>query len=93
MLRNLESTKGSIFSGQLLLDLAAAGMLREDAYALVQKHAMQAWENEDNFRAAIPADPRVNRYLSHEQLEKTFSLQRQLKNIDSIFQRVFGNSN
>lgn len=92
MVRNLESTKGLIFSGQLLLDLAAAGMLREEAYALVQKQAMQAWENETDFGAAIMADPDVKRYLSHEQLVETFSLQRQLKNIDSIFHRVFQNS-
>ena len=44
MRRNLESTRGLIFSGQLLLDLAAAGMLREQAYKVVQAHAMRAWE-------------------------------------------------
>ncbi len=91
MLRNLESTKGLIFSGQLLLDLAAAGMLREEAYAVVQKQAMDAWQNETDFRGAIMADPSVKRFLSPKQLEKTFSLQRQLKNIDRIFHRIFGN--
>ena len=49
MLRNLESTQGLIFSGQLLLDLAAAGMLREEAYKLVQTHAMRSWEGGDKF--------------------------------------------
>jgi adenylosuccinate lyase len=92
MLRNLESTKGLIFSGQLLLDLAAAGMLREEAYAMVQKHAMEAWKNEGDFRAAIAADPSVKRFLSDKQLENAFSLHRQLKNIDAIFHRVFGSS-
>jgi adenylosuccinate lyase len=92
MLRNLESTKGLIFSGQLLLDLAAAGMFREEAYALVQRHAMDAWQNEADFRAAIAADPSIKRFLSPKQLENTFSLHRQLKNVDSIFHRVFGNS-
>src|SRR5712692_4500685 len=53
MRRNLEMTKGLIFSGQLLLDLAAAGMLREKAYKLVQEHAMRAWREESDFRAAI----------------------------------------
>src|ERR1700676_4507287 len=53
MLQNLESTQGLIFSGQLLLDLAAAGMLREQAYKLVQAHAMRAWESGGSFRAAV----------------------------------------
>src|SRR5215813_10874604 len=51
MQRNLDATQGLIFSGQLLLELAAAGMLREDAYKLVQTHAMDAWENGGSFRA------------------------------------------
>jgi adenylosuccinate lyase len=91
MRRNLDLTNGLVFSGQLLLDLAAAGMLREEAYALVQKHAMTAWENEGDFQAAIAADPDIGRYLSAEQLQKTFSLQRQLTNVDAIFHRVFPN--
>ena len=53
MRRNLEMTRGLVFSGQLLLDLAAAGMLREQAYRIVQAHAMKAWEEEGDFRAAI----------------------------------------
>ena len=57
MRRNLDLTRGLVFSGQLLLDLAAGGMLREQAYALVQAHAMQAWEEEGDFRAAVEADP------------------------------------
>ncbi|MBE7157191.1 MAG: adenylosuccinate lyase [Rhodospirillales bacterium] len=89
MLRNLESTQGLIFSGQLLLDLAAAGMLREDAYRLVQRHAMQAWEEESDFEAAIRADEGIRAYLSTEQLDNTFSLDRQLKHVGTIFDRVF----
>jgi adenylosuccinate lyase len=50
----------------LLLDLAAAGMLREQAYALVQRHAMEAWENESDFRAAIEADPEIARVFGRE---------------------------
>jgi adenylosuccinate lyase len=91
MLRNLESTNGLIFSGQLLLDLAAAGMLREDAYRLVQSYAMRAWESEGDFAAAIQADPQVRQFLNDEQLEQAFSLARQLRNIDQIFERVFPN--
>ncbi len=90
MRRNLESTRGLVFSGQLLLDLAAAGMLREEAYRVVQGHAMQAWETDGDFRAAIERDEAVRKHLSPEQLERTFSLERQLKNVDAIFHRVFG---
>ena len=90
MKRNLESTRGLIFSGQLLLDLAAAGMLREEAYRLVQRHAMEAWEKESDFRQAIEADPEIRRYLNREQLEHAFSLERQLQHVDEIFARVFG---
>jgi adenylosuccinate lyase len=89
MERNVNSTHGLIFSGQLLLDLAAAGMLREDAYRLVQAHAMRAWEAESDFRQAVAADPEIQRHLSSAQLAHTFSLDRQLKNVDAIFRRVF----
>lgn len=91
MLRNLDGTNGLVFSGQLLLDLAAAGMLREEAYRIVQAHAMQAWESEGDFRAAIEADPQIREYLNADQIEKVFSLPRQLKNVDYIFERVFPN--
>ena len=89
MRRNLEMTKGLVFSGQLLLDLAAAGMLREQAYAIVQKHAMEAWENEGNFRAVIEADPEIAKLVSREKLAETFSVERQLRNVDAIFARVY----
>ena len=89
MRRNLDHTKGLIFSGQLLLDLAAAGMLREEAYRVVQAHATEAWEHDADFRAAISKDPQIRRYLSQEQLENVFSLERCLANVDEIFHRVF----
>jgi adenylosuccinate lyase len=89
MQKNLDATRGLVFSGQLLLDLAAAGMLREEAYRIVQGHAMEAWQNEGDFRAAIEADPRIRAILSAEDLEESFSLDRQLRNVDRIFERVF----
>ena len=89
MRRNLEMTKGLIYSGQLLLDLAAAGMLREKAYKLVQTHAMQAWREESDFRAAIEQDPEIRAALGPEKLAHAFSLDRQLSNVDKIFARVF----
>ncbi len=90
MLRNLESTGGLIFSGQLLLDLAEAGMLREDAYRLVQAHAMRAWNEDLVFRELVAADEQVTGRLPAEKLARTFSLERQLGNVDAIFQRVLG---
>ena len=89
MLRNLESTRGLIFSGQLLLDLAAAGMLREQAYARVQGHAMRAWEAEGDFRHAIESDAEILKFLSFEQIQRAFSVDRYLEHVDRIFARVF----
>ena len=89
MRQNVDATKGLIFSGQVLLDLAASGMSREDAYRLVQSHAMQAWESDGDFRATIEADPQVKRRLTRHQLDAIFSLDRQLGNVDRIFHRVF----
>ncbi len=88
--RNLRLTRGLIFSGQLLLDLAAAGMLREQAYRIVQAHAMRCWEQGEDFRAAIESDPAIRAFLSPEQIAASFSLERQLRNTGRIFKRVFG---
>src|SRR3984885_13923482 len=89
MQRNLDLTRGLVFSGQLLLDLSAAGMLREEAYKLVQGYATLAWEGDSDFRASIESDPMVTRHLKPQELEHSFSVSRQLRNIDQIFQRVF----
>jgi adenylosuccinate lyase len=88
MKKNLESTGGLIFSGQLLLDLAEAGMLREEAYRLVQSHAMRAWKEDLNFREEVSCDPAITKLLSAEKLAKTFDYTRQLGNVDAIFKRV-----
>jgi adenylosuccinate lyase len=90
MLKNLESTGGLVFSGQLLLDLAEHGMSREDAYRLVQKHAMGAWKDDLNFRELVMADPEITGRVPREQIERAFDLKRQLRNVDKIFARVFG---
>ncbi len=89
MRRNLDSTRGLIFSGQLLLDLAAAGMLREQAYRLVQAHAMRAWETEGDFRFAVENDPEILSYLPLESIRQAFSVDRYLTSVDRIFDRVF----
>jgi adenylosuccinate lyase len=89
MLANLESTQGLIFSGQLLLDLAAAGMLREQAYKLVQTHAMRSWEGGTSFRSAVESDKEVISFLSVEKIRAAFSVDRQLTHVDRIFSQVF----
>ena len=88
MLRNLESTHGLVYSGQLLLELAGAGLSREDAYRLVQSHAMDAWTNEKNFKELAAADPEIATRLSKERLAEVFDYRRQLRNVDAIFARV-----
>jgi len=89
MRRNIDLTRGLIFSGQLLLDLAAAGLSREEAYRLVQAHAMKAWESDGDFRKAIEADPLINSRLTKLQLDYVFSFERQLENVHRIFARTF----
>ena len=90
MKKNLESTGGLIFSGQLLLDLTEAGMLREDAYRLVQSHAMRAWKEDLVFRDEVAKDPEIAGLLSMDKLDETFDYTRQLGNVDAIFKRVLG---
>ncbi len=90
MKKNLELTGGLIFSGQLLLDLAEAGMLREDAYRLVQGHAMRAWKEDLNFREDVAHDPAITKLLRPEKLAAAFDYKRQLGNVDAIFKRVLG---
>ncbi len=89
MMKNLESTGGLVFSGQLLLDLAESGMSREDAYRLVQGYAMRAWSEELNFRELIMKDPEITARVPQKQIDQAFDIKRQLRNVDSIFARVF----
>jgi adenylosuccinate lyase len=89
MRQNLESTKGLVFSGQLLLDLTAAGMLRETAYTVVQAHAMRCWETGQDFRLAIESDIDIRQLVSPTKLSESFSAERQLRYVDYIFHRVF----
>jgi adenylosuccinate lyase len=90
MKENLGLLKGLIFSGQLLLDLAAKGASREDAYRWVQRNANRVWDTREDFRALVEKDADIRRYLSGAELARAFSLERQLRNVDAIFQRVFG---
>jgi adenylosuccinate lyase len=90
MKANLESTHGLIFSGQLLLDLVEEGVSREDAYRLVQGHAMRAWKEGLNFHDIVLGDKEITGKVPRKQIEYAFDLARQLKNVDKIFARVFG---
>jgi adenylosuccinate lyase len=89
MMANLESTHGLVFSGQLLLDLVESGVSREDAYRLVQNHAMRAWRENLDFHELILDDPEIRGRVPRAKIEHAFDLKRQLKNIDKIFARVF----
>jgi len=93
MKANLESTRGLVFSGQLLLDLVEHGVSREDAYRMVQHHAMRAWKEDLNFRELVLNDKNITSRVPARQLENAFDLKRQLRNIDKIFARVFRQPN
>jgi adenylosuccinate lyase len=90
MLENLNATRGLVFSGQLLLELAAAGVAREDAYYWVQRNALKSWDEGLDFRTLVRADPDIAAKLSPEQIERAFDVRTQLKNVDRVFERVFG---
>ncbi|HEV2689023.1 MAG TPA: adenylosuccinate lyase [Bryobacteraceae bacterium] len=92
MKANLESTGGLVFSGQLLLDLVEHGISREDAYRMVQGHAMRAWKEGLNFHELVLKDNKITRRVPRQQIERAFDLKRQLRNIDKIFARVFGST-
>jgi adenylosuccinate lyase len=90
MRKNLEAGGGLIFSGQLLLELAGRGVLRETAYRWVQRNAMKAWEEDGDFRALALADADIRGALTDEDFARAFSLDRQLRHVGRIFERVFG---
>jgi len=93
MKTNLESTGGLVFSGQLLLDLVEHGVSREDAYRMVQRNAMRAWNEGLNFRELVLRDKEITGRVPRQQIERAFDLNRQLRNIDKIFTRVFPSGN
>ena len=90
MLHNLESTHGLVYSGQLLQDLVEKGMPHDEAYKAIQENAMTAWESDSSFRNQVAGDQRITKYMDATALAHTFDLQRQLRYVDAIFDRVFG---
>jgi adenylosuccinate lyase len=90
MRANLELTRGLAFSGTLLVTLTEKGLTRDQAYRLVQGHAMAAWEQGGDFRERILADPELSAVLSKEEVERCFSLERALRHVDDLFERALG---
>lgn len=90
MLANLHMTHGVVFSQMVLLTLIEKGITREDAYAIVQRNAMQSWLEGLEFRDLLGKDEKVARYLKEEDLASIFNVNNFLKNLDYIFTRVFG---
>jgi len=89
MLENLNLTRGSVFSGQLLLALTQAGASREDAYEWVQRNALRAWDEGTDLKSSVLGDKEIRAHLSEEQIARVFSLDTYLRNVDKIFARVF----
>ena len=92
MMKNLDRMGGLVHSQRVLLALTQAGLSREDSYALVQRNAMKVWESDGQLSLLelLKDDPEVTSRLSNEQLEELFDLDYHLKNVDRIFERVFG---
>ncbi len=93
MVRNLNLLRGLIFSQQVLLVLIEKGLMREEAYAIVQEKAMQVWQREDlNFKDLLLQDERVTSKLSPTEIENLFNVNNYIKYVDFIFNRVFASS-
>ena len=93
MRENLELTRGLVFSGALLLELAKKGGSREDAYARVQRHAMETWERGGDFRERVLADAAIAEVLAKEDIDRAFDLGHALRNVDAIFERTLAEEN
>ena len=88
MKQNLEITHGLLYSQPVLLTLAKKGMKREDAYRLVQKHAMDVWRSKKNFKEALRSDPEISAVLTDADLDEAFDPKKSLSNVEYIFKRV-----
>ena len=89
MLQNLQLTRGLVFSGQLLLVLTQKGVSREQAYEWVQRSAMRVWDNNEDFRELLGKDADITAHLSTAEIDNVFSFATYLRNVDTIFDRVF----
>jgi adenylosuccinate lyase len=89
MLENLRRSRGVVFSGAVLLELARRGVSREEAYEWVQRNAMRSFHEQRDFKELLEADPDIARVLPRAALDAAFDLDQQLRNVDAIFARVF----
>jgi adenylosuccinate lyase len=89
MRANLELSRGVVFSGTVLLELARQGVSREQAYEWVQRNAMRAFHEQRQFKDLLLADADVTKVLPSQEIERAFNLDEQLKHVDDIFGRVF----
>jgi adenylosuccinate lyase len=92
MLENIGRSRGVVFSGQVLLELARRGLSREQAYLWVQRNAMRSFHEQQDFRTLLLADADITGVLTREEIERTFSLDEQLRHVDALFARVFGDA-
>jgi adenylosuccinate lyase len=90
MQKNLDRLGGLIHSQRVLIALTQKGVVREDAYALVQRNAMKVWRGEGDFLSFLKADRGVRKHLSEAELKANFDLGYHLKHVETIFKRVFG---
>lgn len=90
MRENIGRSRGVVFSGQVLLELARRGLSREQAYLWVQRNAMRSFHEQQDFRELLLADADIMGVLTREEIDRTFSLDEQLKHVDTLFTRVFG---
>ncbi len=88
MKKNLDLTHGLIFSQSVLLALTKKGMKREEAYAAVQKHAMDSWQSKKNFKELLQSDSAISSYMKKNDWDELFDLKKSMKNVDYIFERV-----
>ena len=88
MRRNLDLGRGLFFSQRLLLALVDAGLSRDDAYRLVQSHAMRAWEEEVDFPELVRADTEITQRLDAATLESVFDLDHYARHVDTVFERL-----
>ena len=89
MLENLNRSRGVVFSGQVLLELARRGISREQAYEWVQRNAMKSFDDKTDFKNLLLADSDITRALPKQEIDKAFDLKEQLRNVDAVFKRVF----
>lgn len=89
MKKNLERTQGLVFSEHVLLALTTQGVARDEAYRMVQRNAMQVWEQGGDFIALLKKDKDIKQHLSAEEIDRAFDLKTHLRNVDRIFERVF----